>query len=227
MTRLPEFEDSESAAYVFGPENGSRDETIPERRTHVVPIPDHECSNLAVLVSQGSRTARHQAGNGRNRSSASSGAGIAVASGSGRRAEYHGWHVGGRERNAGGEDRPHPVFQPSNGGVTHPIDSPATNQGRYRQPDHAGVGPSPLVDVERPRAQFRRARFEEAQTVEAVDARPSVQISAVSAAIDLVDRLVAVHERPQALDGPTSVGANTALQNDSSHAGYNLDCANK
>ena len=99
---------------MFGAENGSGDETILERRTHVVSIPGHECSNLAVPVSRGSRTACHQAGGGRNRSLASSGAGIAVASGSGRRAEYHGWHVGGRERNAGGEDRPHPVFQPNN-----------------------------------------------------------------------------------------------------------------
>ena len=37
---------------------------------------------------------------------------MAVASGSGRRGEYHGRHIGGRERNVGGEARPHPIFQP-------------------------------------------------------------------------------------------------------------------
>ena len=165
---MPEFEDSESAAYVFGAENGSRDETILERRTHVVSIPGHECSNLAVPVSRGSRTARHQAGNGRNRSSASSGAGMAVASGSGRRAEYHGWHVGGRERNAGGEERAHPVFQP-NSGATH------TAWGRdasltAARPLAAGRSPrspqSPPASPDRPaRRRARRSRLDPAARI--------------------------------------------------------------
>ena len=47
---LPEFEHPESAAYVFGPENGSLEETILERCAHVVAIPGHECSNLAAVV---------------------------------------------------------------------------------------------------------------------------------------------------------------------------------
>ena len=104
---------------------------------------------LAVLVSQGSRTARHQAGNGRNRSSASSGAGMAVASESGRRAEYHGWHVGGREPNAGGEDRPHPAFQPSSGGVAHSCDPSAKNPRRFRRGPcwRRTVTPSPTSNV--------------------------------------------------------------------------------
>ena len=49
-TPLPEFEHPESAAYVFGPENGSLDESILECCTHVVCIPGHECSNLAAAV---------------------------------------------------------------------------------------------------------------------------------------------------------------------------------
>ena len=49
-TPLPEFEHPESATYVFGPENGSLDESILERCTHVVSIPGHECSNLAAAV---------------------------------------------------------------------------------------------------------------------------------------------------------------------------------
>ena len=49
-TPLPEFEHPESAAYVFGPENGSLDEAILGRCTHVVSIPGHECSNLAAAV---------------------------------------------------------------------------------------------------------------------------------------------------------------------------------
>ena len=50
------------------------------------------------------------------------------------------------------------------------------------------------------------------QTVEAADARPSVQVPAVCATLDLLDRLVAVRERAQALDGPASVAANPALR---------------
>ena len=49
-TPLPEFEHPESAAYVFGPENGSLDEALLERCTHVVCIPGLECSNLAAAV---------------------------------------------------------------------------------------------------------------------------------------------------------------------------------
>ena len=49
-TPLPECEHPNSAAYVFGPENGSLDETILERCTHVVSIPGHVCSNLAAAV---------------------------------------------------------------------------------------------------------------------------------------------------------------------------------
>ena len=49
-TPLPEFEHPHSAAYLFGPENGSLDEAILERCTHVVSIPGHECSNLAAAV---------------------------------------------------------------------------------------------------------------------------------------------------------------------------------
>ena len=40
----------ESAAYVFGPENGSLDEAILECCIHVVSIPGRECSNLAAAV---------------------------------------------------------------------------------------------------------------------------------------------------------------------------------
>ena len=49
-TPLPEFEHPESAAYLFGPENGALDEALLERCTHVVSIPGHECSNLAAAV---------------------------------------------------------------------------------------------------------------------------------------------------------------------------------
>ena len=49
-TPLPEFAHPESAAYLFGPENGSLDESILERCTHVVCIPGHECLNLAAAV---------------------------------------------------------------------------------------------------------------------------------------------------------------------------------
>ena len=49
-TPLPEFEHPESAAYVFGPENGALDETILACCPHVVSIPGHECSNLAAAV---------------------------------------------------------------------------------------------------------------------------------------------------------------------------------
>ena len=49
-TPLPEFEHSERAMYLFGPENGSLDETILERCMRVVSIPGHECSNLAAAV---------------------------------------------------------------------------------------------------------------------------------------------------------------------------------
>ena len=36
--------------YVFGPENGSLDEEILQRCTHVVSIPGRQCSNLAAAV---------------------------------------------------------------------------------------------------------------------------------------------------------------------------------
>ena len=49
-TPLPEFEHPERAMYLFGPENGSLDETMLERCTHVVSIPGHVCSNLAAAV---------------------------------------------------------------------------------------------------------------------------------------------------------------------------------
>ena len=49
-TPLPEFEHPERAAYVFGPENGSLDEAILQRCTHVVSIPGRQCSNLAAAV---------------------------------------------------------------------------------------------------------------------------------------------------------------------------------
>ena len=49
-TPLPEFEHPERAMYVLGPENGSLDETILARCTHIVSIPGHECSNLAAAV---------------------------------------------------------------------------------------------------------------------------------------------------------------------------------
>lgn len=49
-TPLPEFEHPESGAYVFGPENGSLEEAMLERCTHVVAIPGHTCSNLAAAV---------------------------------------------------------------------------------------------------------------------------------------------------------------------------------
>ena len=48
--RSPEFEHPESAAYVFGPENGALDEAMLARCPHVVSIPGHECSNLAAAV---------------------------------------------------------------------------------------------------------------------------------------------------------------------------------
>ena len=49
-TPLPEFEHPDHAMYVFGPENGSLDETILERCAHVVSLPGHDCSNLAAAV---------------------------------------------------------------------------------------------------------------------------------------------------------------------------------
>ena len=49
-TPLPEFEHPERAMYLFGPENGSLDETMLERCAHVVSIPGHVCSNLAAAV---------------------------------------------------------------------------------------------------------------------------------------------------------------------------------
>lgn len=49
-TPLPQFEHPERAMYLFGPENGSLDETMLERCAHVVSIPGHECSNLAASV---------------------------------------------------------------------------------------------------------------------------------------------------------------------------------
>ena len=49
-TPLPEFEHPERVMYLFGPENGSLDETILERCTHVVSILGHECSNLAAAA---------------------------------------------------------------------------------------------------------------------------------------------------------------------------------
>ena len=49
-TPLPEFDHPERAMYVFGPENGSLDEAMLERCTHVVCIPGHECSNLAAAA---------------------------------------------------------------------------------------------------------------------------------------------------------------------------------
>ena len=44
------------------------------------------------------------------------------------------------------------------------------------------------------------------------DARPSVQVSTVRAAFDLLDRLVAVHERTHALNQSASVAVNPALR---------------
>ena len=49
-TSLPEFEHPERAMYLFGPENGSLDESMLERCAHVVSIPGRECSNLAAAV---------------------------------------------------------------------------------------------------------------------------------------------------------------------------------
>lgn len=49
-TPLPEFKHPERAMYVFGPENGSLDEVMLERCTHVVAIPGHTCSILAAAV---------------------------------------------------------------------------------------------------------------------------------------------------------------------------------
>ena len=49
-TPLPEFRHPERAMYVFGPENGSLDETILEQCAHVVSMPGHVCSNLAAAV---------------------------------------------------------------------------------------------------------------------------------------------------------------------------------
>ena len=40
----------ESAAYVFGPENGSLDEAMLDGCTHIVAIPGRTCSNLAAAV---------------------------------------------------------------------------------------------------------------------------------------------------------------------------------
>ena len=62
-TPLPEFEHPERAMYVFGPENGSLDETMIERCAHIVSIPGHECSNLAAPPSTWcSTTASRRAG---------------------------------------------------------------------------------------------------------------------------------------------------------------------
>ena len=51
-TPLPEFEHRESAAYVFGPESGSLDETILGRCTHIVSIPGLQ---HPVVVDEGDR----------------------------------------------------------------------------------------------------------------------------------------------------------------------------
>ena len=49
-TPLPEFEHPERTMYVFGPENGSLEEALLARCSHVVSIPGHVCSNLAAAV---------------------------------------------------------------------------------------------------------------------------------------------------------------------------------
>ena len=61
-TPLPEFEHPESAAYLFGPENGSLDESILERCTHVVCIPGHECLNRPLRSTWCSTTAPRSGG---------------------------------------------------------------------------------------------------------------------------------------------------------------------
>ena len=49
-TPLPEFKHLESVPYVFGPENGSLDESILACCTHVVSIPVRRRSNWAAAV---------------------------------------------------------------------------------------------------------------------------------------------------------------------------------
>ena len=76
----------------------------------------------------------------------------------------------------------------------------------------ADVWPSPVVDIEHPRAQHRRPRHEETQTVEAAHSRPGVQIRADRGELACVDRFVTVAERPHGLDRPASVAANPGLR---------------
>ena len=67
---------------------------------------------------------------------------------------------------------------------------------------------SNLADVEHPRAQVGPVHLDEAQTVEPANSRPGVDIPPVPGALDLLDRLVAVHERRHALDGSSPVATN-------------------
>ena len=74
--------------------------------------------NVAAPVTRGSRPARHQVGNERNRSLASSRAGMAVAPGSGRRTEYQGCTLAGASAMLAARTALHPIFQP-NSDETH------------------------------------------------------------------------------------------------------------
>ena len=85
-------------------------------------------SSRAGRSRQGSRTTPHQAENGRSRRSlATSGADMADVSGLKASSRLTWGPVGGRVRSAGGEHRPHPIFQPSNGDANH---AQPTRQGR-------------------------------------------------------------------------------------------------
>ena len=77
------------------------------------------------------RTGCHQTECGRSRSVARLSAAVAKASESSGRAGDRRPHIDGHGRSAGGEDRAHPVFQPSNG-EAHRNESPV-NSGRFNR----------------------------------------------------------------------------------------------
>ena len=87
-----------------------------------------------------------------------------------------------------------------------PLEAPPKHPGRFRQPDHGGVGSSPVVDVERPRAKLGGSRSRRLGRLRRLMAA-GVWSGEVCAALDLLDWLVAVHERGQVLNKPASVAA--------------------
>ena len=103
----------------------------PRRRagsTSPRPCPANDAANPAYIVNErgvgwpclggrtlpSARTTRHQSGSAVNRSVAPSGAAMSETPDSGCRASERPSQIGGHERSAGGEDRAHRDFHPSN-----------------------------------------------------------------------------------------------------------------